>query len=198
MEKANLLGVCPSVAELTGFLDELRPGPKLDFELNRLLPEPSWELPKTLDGGGPAGVKERAEEGGGPAGVVEGWATKPANGFPCLLDVRERESGVDGGLEDSGTVQPDMMFGYDEALRGKLVLVWLELVTSKPIDRLKGLPSLTQAVEKDQRKAKSLWMWHVFIVELVVGNIWLQPHGNAPRRLTPFGAKSIRTHHPEY
>ena len=31
------------------------------------------ELPKFEPGGGPAGVKERAEEGGGPAGVVDGF-----------------------------------------------------------------------------------------------------------------------------
>lgn len=33
--------------------------------------EPSWELPNTVDGGGPCGVKEFAADGGGPAGVVE-------------------------------------------------------------------------------------------------------------------------------
>lgn len=82
MENPNLFGVSASIAELTGFVYELRPGPKLDFDLNRLLPEANWELPKMLCGGGPAGVKERAEEGGGPAGVVEGWAVKLANGLP--------------------------------------------------------------------------------------------------------------------
>ena len=30
------------------------------------------ELPRGLDGGGPMGVKELADEGGGPAGVVDG------------------------------------------------------------------------------------------------------------------------------
>ena len=33
----------------------------------------SCELPKTVEGGGPAGVKDCAD-GGGPAGVVEGLA----------------------------------------------------------------------------------------------------------------------------
>lgn len=70
------------MAGLIGFVYELRPGPKLFFESNRFFPEPIWELPKTLDGGGSAGVKERAEAGGGPAGVVEGWAAKLANGLP--------------------------------------------------------------------------------------------------------------------
>lgn len=72
MENADVLRVPASVGGLTGFLYELRSGPKLALELNRVLPEPSWELSKMLGGGGPAGVKERAEEGGGPAGVVEG------------------------------------------------------------------------------------------------------------------------------
>jgi len=46
-----------------------------DFDLKSVLPEPSGELPNILDGGGSAGVKDRAE-GGGPAGVVEGLEAK--------------------------------------------------------------------------------------------------------------------------
>ncbi len=56
------------------------------------------ELPKTEDGGGPAGVKEPVEEGGGPAGVVEGFAPKEKP----LLDLL---SGVEGGLEEYGTLK---------------------------------------------------------------------------------------------
>ena len=46
-----------------------------DFDVKRVLPEPSCELPNILGGGGSAGVKDRAE-GGGPAGVVEGLEAK--------------------------------------------------------------------------------------------------------------------------
>jgi hypothetical protein len=56
---------------------------------------PSIELPRTDDGGGPAGVNDPAEEGGGPAGVVEGF--ERLNIFLPLLDFL---SGVDGGLEE--------------------------------------------------------------------------------------------------
>lgn len=42
-------------------------------------------------GGGPAGVKDLAEDGGGPAGVVEGFDM--ANMFLAF-------SGVSGGLEE--------------------------------------------------------------------------------------------------
>jgi hypothetical protein len=55
---------------------------------------PNMELPKTDEGGGPAGVYEPAEDGGGPAGVVEGLVAPKAN---ALLDFL---SGVDGGLEE--------------------------------------------------------------------------------------------------
>jgi hypothetical protein len=63
---------------------------------------PSCELPKTVDGGGSAGVKEAAEDGGGPAGVVDGPLAKSAErpGLPLPL----RDSGVDGALE-SGKVK---------------------------------------------------------------------------------------------
>lgn len=46
-----------------------------DFDLKRVLPEPSCELPNILEGGGSTGVKDRAD-GGGPAGVVEGLDAK--------------------------------------------------------------------------------------------------------------------------
>lgn len=61
-----------------------------------------YVLPKTDEGGGPAGVVEAAvkEVGGGPDGVVE--MCEAANKFEdCFL---ERVSGVEGGLEESGTV----------------------------------------------------------------------------------------------
>jgi len=54
------------------------------------------ELPNADGGGGPAGVKDPAEEGGGPAGVVEGFAPYEK----MLLDLL---SGVEGGLEEKGT-----------------------------------------------------------------------------------------------
>jgi hypothetical protein len=67
--------------------------------------EPNRELPNTDEGGGPAGVKEPADDGGGPAGVVEGLDTPKGN---CLAPSLELLSGVDGGLEDSGTWNPDI------------------------------------------------------------------------------------------
>ncbi len=42
-------------------------------------------------------MKDRAEEGGGPAGVVDGWEAK-------LFARRRLVPGVEGGLEDRGTV----------------------------------------------------------------------------------------------
>ena len=58
---------------------------------------PSMELPKTDEGGGPAGVYEPAEDGGGPAGVVEGFVAPKEK---ALLDFF---SGVEGGgLEEKG------------------------------------------------------------------------------------------------
>lgn len=51
----------------------------------------SCELPKNVDGGGPAGVEDGImREGGGPAGVVDGM----------LVLLARRESGVDGGVDD--------------------------------------------------------------------------------------------------
>ncbi len=57
---------------------------------------PIIELPRNDEGGGPAGVKEPAEDGGGPAGVVEGFEAPKAKTLLPLFDLR---SGVDGGLE---------------------------------------------------------------------------------------------------
>ena len=62
--------------------------------------EPNRELPNTDGGGGPAGVNEPADDGGGPAGVVEGLDAPKEN---CLAPSLKVLSGVDGGLEDSGT-----------------------------------------------------------------------------------------------
>lgn len=67
---------------------------------------PNIELPKTDEGGGPAGVNEPVDDGGGPAGVVEGFVAPKEKLWPDLL------SGVDGGdgggLEENGTWKPDM------------------------------------------------------------------------------------------
>lgn len=66
----------------------------------------SLELPSMLEGGGPTGVKEPADEGGGPAGVVEGFEAPKGLNAPSL-----RLSGVDGcGLEEyeSGTRKEGM------------------------------------------------------------------------------------------
>ena len=67
----------------------------VDSENRSLVPEPSRELPKTDEGGGPKGVNEGADDGGGgPAGVVEG------------LEAKLREwPGVEGGLELNGTLK---------------------------------------------------------------------------------------------
>ena len=58
-----------------------------------------------LEGGGPTGVKEPADEGGGPAGVVEGFEAPKGLNAPSL-----RLSGVEGGLEEyeSGTWKEGM------------------------------------------------------------------------------------------
>jgi hypothetical protein len=63
---------------------------------------PKIELPKTDDGGGPAGVNDLDEEGGGPAGVVEGFEFAKEN---ILLPLFDFFSGVEGpnGLEENGT-----------------------------------------------------------------------------------------------
>ena len=50
--------------------------------------EPICEFPYTVEGGGPNGVNDAADEGGGPAGVVDGLVARPRN-----------LSGVEGGLE---------------------------------------------------------------------------------------------------
>lgn len=73
-------------------------------------------------------MKEPAEDGGGPAGVVEGFEAKP---FELKLVCRLFDPGVDGakGLEESGTVHPDMMIvlstkGGREGI-WRLTLPWL-------------------------------------------------------------------------
>ena len=79
--------------------------------MNRVLPGPNCELPKTLEGGGSAGVKDRAE-GGGPAGVVDMLEAKLSStlSYSLTLGCREIfEPGVEGGLEEKGTVQPDIL-----------------------------------------------------------------------------------------
>jgi hypothetical protein len=53
--------------------------------LNKVFPEPSWELPKIEEGGGSAGVKDPTEDGGGPAGVVEGLEGRPLGDFAKTL-----------------------------------------------------------------------------------------------------------------
>ena len=62
------------------------------------------------DRGGPAGVNDGAEEGGGPAGVVERLKLKAVAVVLVAnpLGVCIRLSGVDGGLEEKGTVKPDI------------------------------------------------------------------------------------------
>ena len=72
-----------------------------DFVKRSLLtPVPGRELPKTEGGGGPAGVKEAADEGGGPAGVVEGWLNTLPPKKEGLRWSGVCRPGVDGGLLD--------------------------------------------------------------------------------------------------
>lgn len=51
-------------------------------------------------------MNEPAEDGGGPAGVVEGLDAPKEN---CLALSLELLSGVEGGLEDNGTWNPDIL-----------------------------------------------------------------------------------------
>lgn len=90
-----------------------RPLVEVDFEPKSCLPDFSGELPKMDDGGGaPAGVNEFVEDGGGPAGVVEGCGKRLLNSALGLPREDRRESGVEGGLEESGTAnRPDMATG---------------------------------------------------------------------------------------
>lgn len=63
------------------------------FPLEKLFVWAKLELPKTEEGGSPAGVNDMAvlsRLGGGPAGVVEG----------CSSLLSRLESGVDGGSEE--------------------------------------------------------------------------------------------------
>ena len=59
------------------------------------------------EGGRPAGVKDATDEGGGPAGVVEGFWAKLPNEVPLLLP--NFAPGVDGGLDEYGTVNDAML-----------------------------------------------------------------------------------------
>lgn len=93
---------------LLGFRCEPILRPKFGLAENALLADGSCELPNTDEGGGPAGVNEPADEGGGPAGVVVGLVARFMNEFP-KLPLRVRRSGVEGVLEDNGTVQPDIV-----------------------------------------------------------------------------------------
>lgn len=96
---ANLKGCffAPKVVE-GAFCDGLFIAPdseKTDrpFSLEKLFVWAKVELPKTDEGGGPAGVNDSAvlsRFGGGPAGVVEG----------CSSLLSRLESGVDGGSEE--------------------------------------------------------------------------------------------------
>lgn len=74
--------------------------------LNLLTSDPNCELPKMVEGGGPAGVKD-APVGGGPAGVVDGFSAISLKTNPSL-DRFGRESGVVGGLDENGTWKVDM------------------------------------------------------------------------------------------
>ena len=56
-----------------------------------------------VEGGGPAGVKDRTD-GGGPAGVVDGLAPNMEKELSILSVRLRRVPGVDGGLEERGTV----------------------------------------------------------------------------------------------
>lgn len=56
-------------------------------------------------------MNEGAEEGGGPAGVVEGLDMKLFEFDEWPLAVRDRDSGVDGGLDENGTAKPDIAEG---------------------------------------------------------------------------------------
>ena len=62
-----------------------------------------------MEGGGPSGVKEAAEEGGGPAGVVDGFEARES-AKPDLLPGKGFEPGVEGplGLEENGIWKVDM------------------------------------------------------------------------------------------
>lgn len=78
------------------------------------------ELPNADGGGGPAGVKDPAEEGGGPAGVVEGFAPYEK----MLLDLL---SGVEGGLEEKGTWKAITLSSAVEHSQAWLIFVSKEL-----------------------------------------------------------------------
>lgn len=54
-------------------------------------------------------MKEFADDGGGPAGVVDGLEAGLPKPFAWLLALCCLEPGVDGELEETGTVQLDMI-----------------------------------------------------------------------------------------
>ncbi len=58
-------------------------GEAFALPLKSFLPEPIWELPNTDEGGGPAGVKDPAEDGGRPA------AAFPKQISPALLNINK-------------------------------------------------------------------------------------------------------------
>ncbi len=73
------------------------------MNFNLLTSEPNCELPKMVDGGGPAGVNDAPDWGGGPAGVVEGLSAMSEN-VDLPRETCDLDSGVaGGGLEEKGT-----------------------------------------------------------------------------------------------
>lgn len=73
-------------------------------------------------GGAPTGVNEFVDDGGGPAGVVEGCGRRLLVPRPRPSREDRRESGVEGGLEESGTTNlPDIRTRSPRASR-RLVL----------------------------------------------------------------------------
>lgn len=62
-----------------------------------------------MEGGGPSGVKEAAEEGGGPAGVVDGFEARES-AKAGLVPRKDFDPGVEGplGLEEKGIWKVDM------------------------------------------------------------------------------------------
>ena len=54
-------------------------------------------------------MNEGMDDGGGSAGVVDTLEVKLFEVPPKPLEYRERESGVEGGLDEKGTVKPDIL-----------------------------------------------------------------------------------------
>ena len=82
----------------------------LEFAWNRsLFWDVGRELPNRDDGGGgPAGVNDGIDDGGNPAGVLDTLEAKLFEVLPKPLEYLERESGVEGGLDEKGTAKPDI------------------------------------------------------------------------------------------